>query len=292
MPRAVLLLCFARAFRRRPAPRRVPAVRRPLSGGPGDEPWFTPFHRAQVPSLDDAAWARLEAAARCLLDWNSKINVVSRKGMDPPTLVERHYLPSLALLEVPGFRRRLEAGASVIDVGTGGGFPGLPLAISCPAAPFVLVDSVGKKLSVVRACAEAASASNVRTLHAKVPEELNRTTFDFVLGRAVTSLPDFIAQVAPALAPGEKDAVAQGGVDPLANGVLYVKGGDFDEEISALKLKPSAEWDITDLLGEAAASSDKCVLYFSAADVDRIPKRSVKEIRAAKSKKGRRAAAS
>ena len=148
-------------------------------------------------------------------EWNAQINVISRKDID--ALYEHHVLHSLAiaryLLTVPGLYERFASG-SVMDLGTGGGFPGIPLAILFPSAQFVLCDSVGKKTIVAQAVASALGLENVRVVNARA-ESLPQV-FDFVVSRAVASLPDFY--------PWVKGKFSQG--------ILYLKGGDVNEEIA------------------------------------------------------------
>ena len=185
-----------------------------------------------------------------LFAWNARVNVVSRKALDPAMLVERHYLPSLALLNVPAFPTT----GRVIDVGTGGGFPGLPLAVCRPEASFALCDSRGKKIDVVAACAAAAGCANVAPVAGRCPADVDGT-FDVALGRSVANLPSFFATVAPVLRPG-------------GGGLFYIKGGDFADELAAAGVEPSATWSIRNLL-RGAVDTDKEVLHFSAADVRR-----------------------
>lgn len=232
----------------RAAARPLTRGRRLLSGSDDGAPWFSTAQRAALPAIGGDAWARLEVAARATFEWNAKVNVISRKDLDPATLVARHYLPSLALLNVPGFP---EAGR-VIDVGTGGGFPGLPLAICRPAVDFALCDSRGKKIEVVRACAAAAACENVDAIAGRCPADVDGL-YDVVLGRSVANLPLFLETVAPVLARG-------------AAGVLYIKGGEFGDELAAAGVEPSASWSVADLLG-GALDTDKVVLHFTAKDV-------------------------
>ena len=159
--------------------------------------------------------SRLEALDGLYREWNARINVISRKDID--ALYEHHVLHSLAiaryLLTVPGLQERF-AGASVLDLGTGGGFPGIPLAILYPSARFVLCDSIGKKTVVAQAVASALGLENVRVVNARA--ESLEESFDFVVSRAVASLPDFL--------PWVKGKYSQG--------ILYLKGGDINEEIA------------------------------------------------------------
>ena len=148
-------------------------------------------------------------------DWNIKINVVSRKDIDE--LYLRHVLHSLGIAKVLEFKE----GTKIMDVGTGGGFPGIPLAILYPECKFHLVDSINKKLKVVDAVAEELGLTNVKTSH-KRAEDINET-FDFIVSRAVTAMPSFVGWV--------KNKVNKKSNHQLKNGILYLKGGDLTEEL-------------------------------------------------------------
>ena len=148
-------------------------------------------------------------------DWNSKINVISRKDIDQ--IYERHVLHSLAIARVIRFK----PGTAVLDVGTGGGFPGIPLAIFFPETRFMLVDSIGKKIKVVNEVASALNLTNVRAEHLRVEEV--KEQFDFVVSRAVTAFPKFVDMAGPKVKVKSQNE--------LLNGILYLKGGDFEEEI-------------------------------------------------------------
>lgn len=147
-------------------------------------------------------------------EWNSKINVVSRKDIEQ--LYERHVLHSLAIAKIIHFN----PGTSVLDVGTGGGFPGIPLSIMFPETSFMLIDSIGKKIKVVSEVASALGLQNVNARHVRV-EEVNQK-FDFVVSRAVTAFPRFVAMVRTRISAQNNNS--------LPNGILYLKGGDFEEE--------------------------------------------------------------
>ena len=136
------------------------------------------------PGLTDAQLDQLDAIAQTVWDWNQRINVISRK--DPEVMV-RHVLHSLGIAKV----MRFEPGSRVLDVGTGGGFPGLPLAVLHPETEFVLCDSIGKKIKVVQAAAKAAGLNNVIALHARAEDV--EGTYDFVVSRAVTRMAGFLS---------------------------------------------------------------------------------------------------
>jgi len=152
-------------------------------------------------------------------DWNSKINVISRKDIDE--LYINHVLHSLGIAKIQPFI----FGADILDVGTGGGFPGIPLAILFPEAGFHLVDSVGKKLKVVNAVADELELKNVRTTHDRVESITGK--YDFIISRAVTKMPEFVKWV--------KGKTKKNHQHRLKNGILYLKGGDLSEELSPYK---------------------------------------------------------
>lgn len=153
--------------------------------------------------------------------WNSQINVISRKDID--LLGERHVLHSLGIAKVLSFL----PGETVLDVGTGGGFPGIPLAILFPETQFHLVDSIGKKIKVVQEVAKALGLTNVKATHLRA-EQIDEK-FDFVVSRAVTQLKDFYPWVRGKFKKESKNI--------LPNGILYLKGGDLAQEISESGLK-------------------------------------------------------
>ena len=147
--------------------------------------------------------------------WNLKINVVSRKDIDK--LYLKHVLHSLGIARVIEFNDK----TSILDVGTGGGFPGIPLAILFPKCQFHLVDSINKKLKVINAIAEAIELKNIRTTHSRV--EAIDETYDFIVSRAVTAMPEFTKWVKGKIAKKQKNS--------LKNGILYLKGGDLTDEL-------------------------------------------------------------
>jgi 16S rRNA (guanine527-N7)-methyltransferase len=148
-------------------------------------------------------------------EWNSKINVVSRKDID--LLLERHVLHSLGIAKVT----RFSPGSNIMDVGTGGGFPGIPLAILFPESSFLLVDSIGKKIKVVEEVAAGAQIKNIRALHERA-EKINEK-FDFIVSRAVTDFSEFYSWI--------KNKISKRQINEFENGILYLKGGDLSEEL-------------------------------------------------------------
>lgn len=168
-------------------------------------------------------------------DWNQKINVISRK--DIHSLYEKHVLHSLAIAAICNFHD----GAQVIDIGTGGGFPGIPLAIFFPEVHFLLVDSIGKKIKVVQEVSVAIGLKNVKAVHGRV-ESIENKTFDFAVSRAVAPLADLWKWIKPAIHKGRAS-------DEFANGLICLKGGDLQQEIADSKLKPHL-FKIEDLFQE------------------------------------------
>ncbi len=173
------------------------------------------------PNLSQQQLDQYELLAKEFLSWNEKINLISRK--DTENLFEHHILHSLAIAKVCKFKPQCE----VMDIGTGGGFPGLPLAIMFPETKFYLVDSIGKKIKVVQALIETLGLKNVKAEQIRA-ENVNRQ-FDFIVSRAVTYLPDFMQWT--------KGKISKIQYHDLANGVLYLKGGDLTEELSTIKNK-------------------------------------------------------
>ena len=147
-------------------------------------------------------------------EWNAQINVVSRKDID--LLYERHVLHSLGIAKVIQFKPQTK----ILDVGTGGGFPGIPLAILFPDCNFHLIDSIGKKIKVVKAVAEALQLQNVYAEQVRAEDVKDK--FDFIVSRAVTAFPEFYGWV--------KNKIKITGFNTLPNGILYLKGGDLTEE--------------------------------------------------------------
>ena len=179
------------------------------------------------PNLTNEQIEKLRHIEGLYLEWNSRINVISRKDMEH--FYERHVLHSLGIAKVIQFT----PGAQVLDVGTGGGFPGIPLAILFPETKFLLVDSIGKKIKVVKEVAQAVGITNVDAIQARAEDVKGK--FDFVVSRAVTTLPDFIKWV--------ENKIKRESRNSLQNGILYLKGGDLNAELAALQNK----WQVYNL---------------------------------------------
>lgn len=168
------------------------------------------------PDLTEEQIEKFSKLKELYTDWNSKINVISRKDIE--SLYERHVLHSLGIAKVQAFK----PGSNVMDVGTGGGFPGIPLAILFPETQFYLCDVIAKKIKVVNAVAEALELSNVKAEQKRAGTF--DTQFDFVVSRAVTNMPDFVKWV--------RGNIKKKSKHELKNGILYLKGGDLTEELS------------------------------------------------------------
>lgn len=167
------------------------------------------------PDLTDIQIEQFQKLDFLYHDWNEKINVISRKDID--ALYTKHILHSLGIAKIMKF----EPGATVLDVGTGGGFPGIPLAILFPETRFYLIDVIAKKIKVVQGVVDALELKNVKTEQKRA--ELVKGDFDFIVSRAVTNMPDFVSWI--------KDKIKKQHKHILKNGILYLKGGDLTEEL-------------------------------------------------------------
>jgi 16S rRNA (guanine527-N7)-methyltransferase len=185
--------------------------------------YFSDFSPAQIEQFKS-----LEALYK---EWNARINVISRKDID--SLYEKHVLHSLAIAAAFEF----PAGLEIVDIGTGGGFPGIPLAIYFPEVKFHLVDSIGKKLKIVEAVKEAIGLQNVTTQHARAQEIKNRK-FDFAVSRAVAPLKDLLQWSRPLLKSSAYTFESASGQVLLHSGLICLKGGDLAQEISDSGTKP------------------------------------------------------
>lgn len=171
--------------------------------------------RKYFPDLTEEQLGRFDALGNLYREWNEKINVISRKDIDH--LYERHVLHSLGIAKVIDF----VPGTKILDVGTGGGFPGIPLSIMFPQTDFLLVDSIGKKIAVVNAVIESLGLKNIKVQHQRAEKVAGQ--FDFIVSRAVTAFPRFVALVRTKVSGVQKNS--------LPNGILYLKGGNFENEL-------------------------------------------------------------
>ncbi len=194
------------------------------------------------PQLSDRQKEQFAALPELYADWNSKINVISRKDMD--NFVEHHVLHSLAIAKVVQFKTM----ADILDVGTGGGFPGIPLAIMFPDANFYLVDSIGKKIKVVQDVAQQLDLQNVRA--EQIRAEQVEGDYDFIVSRAVTDLSQFMGWI--------RGKVSRSLYHKLHNGVLYLKGGDLTQELAPFRKKAHL-YDISDFFEEPYFETKKVI---------------------------------
>jgi 16S rRNA (guanine527-N7)-methyltransferase len=174
-------------------------------------------------------------------DWNAKINVISRKDIDE--LYTRHVIHSLGIAKILEFK----PGSKIMDVGTGGGFPGIPLAIMYPEVDFYLIDIIAKKIKVVNEVATALGLTNVKAEQKRA--ELVKDEFDFIVSRAVTNMPDFVEWV--------KGKVKKQSKHELDNGILYLKGGDLTEELASFP--KATQYNLSDFFKEEFFETKKVV---------------------------------
>jgi 16S rRNA (guanine527-N7)-methyltransferase len=193
------------------------------------------------PNLTEVQKEQFQQLDSLYHDWNEKINVISRKDID--ALYTKHVLHSLGIAKIQAF----EPGTYVLDVGTGGGFPGIPLAILFPETRFYLIDVIAKKIKVVQAVADALGLKNVKA--EQIRAENVKGDFDFIVSRAVTNMPDFVSWV--------KTKIKKQHKHELKNGILYLKGGDLTEE---LKDFPKATlYDLADFFEDEFFETKKVV---------------------------------
>ncbi len=194
------------------------------------------------PQLNDTQKQQFEALNELYKDWNSKINVISRKDIE--NLYEHHVLHSLGIAKVIHFTQ----GTEIMDLGTGGGFPGIPLAILFPDVQFHLIDSIGKKIKVATEIAAAIGLKNVTTRHCRAEEE--KRQFDFVVSRAVMQLPDLMKII--------RKNIRKEQHNPLPNGILCLKGGELEHEILPVRHKTMVT-NLKDYFEEPYFSTKKVV---------------------------------
>jgi 16S rRNA (guanine527-N7)-methyltransferase len=199
---------------------------------------FNPLQDASIifqyfPTLTEKQKDQFSMVGSLYKDWNEKINVISRKDID--NIYTNHILHSLGIAKLISFN----PGAEILDVGTGGGFPGIPLAILFPETQFHLVDSIGKKITVVKEVSTALGLKNVTA--EQIRAEQIKDKYDFIVSRAVTRMKEFYGWVNTKTKPKSKHS--------LDNGILYLKGGDLDEEMNELK-RPYSVTDLQDFFVE------------------------------------------
>ena len=186
--------------------------------------------RKHFPDLTDKQIAQFEKLGKSLVQWNSQINLVSRKDIDE--FYTRHVLHSLAIAKAMKFAE----GSEILDVGTGGGLPGLPLAILYPEVKFTLCDSIGKKIKVVKALIEDVGLENTKSYHLRANEVPGK--FDFIVSRAVTRMNKFL--------PWVENKIRKRCINPWPNGILYLKGGDLRQELNEInrdsEILPISDW--------------------------------------------------
>jgi len=195
------------------------------------------------PELTTSQIHQFERLGPLYREWNEKINVVSRKNMD--NLYTNHILHSLGIAKVISFKPL----ANILDVGTGGGFPGIPLAILFPETKFHLVDSIGKKITVVNEVSKALDLKNIVGEKIRA-EEIKNKKYDFVLSRAVTRIKEFYGWVS--------NKISKDSLHDMDNGILYLKGGDLEEEMNELK-RPYQLFSLTDFFDEDFFETKKVV---------------------------------
>ena len=195
----------------------------------------------QFPNLTENQIQQFHKLEALYQDWNAKINVISRKDIDE--LYTKHVLHSLAIAKIQPF----VAGSYVLDVGTGGGFPGIPLAILFPETRFYLIDVIAKKIKVVQAIAEALELKNVKAEQLRA--ENVKGDYDFIVSRAVTNMPVFVSWI--------KDKIKKQNKHELKNGILYLKGGDLTKELASFP--KATEYNIADFFSDEFFETKKVV---------------------------------
>jgi 16S rRNA (guanine527-N7)-methyltransferase len=195
----------------------------------------------QFPYLTEVQKKQFQLLQELYEDWNAKINVISRKDIDE--LYTRHVLHSLGIAKIIEFK----PGTTIMDVGTGGGFPGIPLAILFPEVDFYLIDVIAKKIKVVHEVATALGLKNVKAEQKRA--ELVKQEFDFIVSRAVTNMPDFVFWV--------KDKVKKKQNHELENGILYLKGGDLTQELATFP--KASQYNLSDYFSDDFFETKKVV---------------------------------
>ena len=194
------------------------------------------------PNLSEIQKNQFDQLGNLYLHWNEQINVISRK--DTENFYERHVLHSLGIAKVIQFSE----GSKILDIGTGGGFPGIPLAILFPDCQFTLVDSIGKKIRVVNEVKNELGLKNVVAIHDRA-ENIDGK-FDFIVSRAVTAMPDFIRWTSGKISKNNRNT--------LKNGIMYLKGGDLREELSTVQQKTKV-FNLSEIYSEEFFETKKVV---------------------------------
>ena len=198
--------------------------------------------RRYYPDLTELQVHQLAGLYDLYVDWNTKINVISRKDIE--NLYERHVLHSLAIGKFVRFR----PASAILDVGTGGGFPGIPLSILFPEASFFLIDSIGKKIKVAQAIIDSIGLTNVKTKHCRIEEV--KETFDFVVSRAVMTLPELVKSV--------RKNIKKEHIHAIPNGLLCLKGGELQHEIAPFSKHIICQ-ELTDYFKESFFKTKKII---------------------------------
>lgn len=194
--------------------------------------------RTYFPDFSSLQYDQFDRLTALYKDWNSKINVISRKDME--NFGERHVLHSLGVSKIITFTK----GSKVLDIGTGGGFPGVPLAIANPNTSFVLLDSIGKKLKVINEIAEEIGLKNIKTVHSRV--EQHKGSYDFIVSRAVTNMPNFM-KLTKHICQQEK-----------MKAIYYLKGGEFEDELHKVRRKTTI-YNLEDYFKESFFETKKVI---------------------------------
>ena len=208
--------------------------------------------KSKFPNISEDRWPLLERWTVLLREWNEKVNLISRKDIEH--LEERHLAHCLAITN----HLKLMNGARILDVGTGGGFPGILMAICYPQAQFMLIDSIGKKIAVVQDLIDQLWLKNVEARQIRA-ESINKQ-FDFITGRAVKNLPEFFGWIQGNLRRGERHSIP--------NGVLYWKGGEIQGELDSLGIQPRRVIHLEEMFDDPYFEQ-KYILHFDARDVPR-----------------------